>query len=96
MLIQMITGFVNSGEKSGDRVLRNTMLIDHLFQNLTHKPEMHKHTIDRDIRYDYVMLLQGLAKLENDWCKDRIIHLGIFECILKETRGCRYGHYITL
>ena len=91
----MIAGFISSGEKCGDKVLRHTMLIDNFFQNLTHKPEMHNHTIDRDVRYDYMMLLQCLSKLEDDWCKDRIIHLGVFDCILKEIRGCKYGHHIT-
>ena len=87
----MVAGFVSSGEKAGDKVLRHTMLIDNFFQNLSHKVEMHNHKIDRDVRYDYIVLIQNLSKLEDDWCKDRLIHLGVFECILKEIRGSRYG-----
>ena len=91
----MVGNFVSSGAKSGDRVLRSTMLVDNLFQNIVLRRHKHGHSIDRNIFYDFSELCLSLAGMEDDWCKDRIIHLGIFNCILEFIRDKRHGAWIT-
>ena len=78
----MVASFIGSGEKAGDKILRGTMLVDSIFQNVIHRPELHLHKIERDVYYDFMNLVNSLADLEDTWCKDRIIHLGVFNCII--------------
>ena len=91
----MVASLVGSGEKIGDKVLRGTMLVDNIFQNCVHRPDTHQHKIDRDCFFDLMNLCENLAKLEGDWCKDRIIHLGIFVVILNLINDAKYGKHIT-
>ena len=85
---------MRSGDKAGDRVLRGTMLVDNLIQNITKMPNLHNHSIDTDVYFDYMMLLESLTILKDDWCKDRIVHLGIFEAILKIIVNKMHNQYI--
>jgi hypothetical protein len=91
----MVASLVGSGEKIGDKVLRGTMLVDNIFQNCIHRPELHCHKIDRDCFFDLMNLCENLSRLEGDWCKDRIIHLGIFVVILNLINDAKYGKHIT-
>ena len=52
--------------------------------------------MDKDIFYDFSELCMSLCSVEDDWCKDRIVHLGIFNCILTFTREIRYGAWIAV
>ena len=56
-MILMISGFVSAGPKAADRILRGTMLIDHMFEAISHKPELHSHTINREINFDFMTLI---------------------------------------
>ena len=49
-----------------------------------------------EMKYDLMMIIQNLVRVENDFCQDRILELGIFDIILKLIHDARHGLNITV
>ena len=53
----MISGFLSLSEDAADKIVRGTMLVDHLFEAIVFKKDFHQHSIQKDIYYDFMTLL---------------------------------------
>jgi len=73
------------------------MLVDSIFQNIFIKPEMNNHELNKKHSsiQNGLRLMMTLSKVDNDWCRDRIIHMGFFECAFRGLKGHRFGAYTT-
>jgi hypothetical protein len=76
-IILLVSAFIASGNNSADKIMRGTMLVDHLFETIIFKKNMHEHVIGRDIMFEFMTLLQNLARMEDDFCMDKILDIGI-------------------
>lgn len=83
--ISNMTFFVGCGEAAADKLLRQTMLVEDLFKKVVLVDNIQISSTHNymHILLEIVCLMETLSKLKNEWSIDRIIHIGMFDVIIR-------------